>query len=376
MSAVHDRWELVEPLLFAQTLRDPRAFRNGAATRSQADDLEALVHEHRFEESAIARALKELRTEARSPSDSEESLHSHIRAVSSGWLATQGDHWGLRIDRQCPGHEIIRWRGVTMLVPPSIAIAGALSGTERSHPCSVQVLPNSIAPRGPVGHLHVHLGPMLAFEGLWDELWSVFLQRGTLDTHKGDGISSIPREQVPEIGQYAGRQQPGRLWQWIMELGFAARVWLSIENAEPPPAVLEAFGRGRVDVDRRRGALLSFRLKREWRQNALQAMRERARSRIQNDREAERTRAAAERVIRRSKATEARTPEARSGGSNAPTYTDDEVVFVPRPCDVVRAKKTRLTRASSTSIYASRSPSTGGSSSTRGLRVYGISSTS
>jgi len=266
MGAVHDRWELVEPFLYAHGLCDPSAFHTGATKRSHNKDIEAIRREHRFEDTAIALAFSLLADGAPSALDGnepgdgarDEPLHISIRETAARWLVADGDHWALRIETQRPGHEIIRWRGVTMLVPPSIVIAAALSTTDRSHPCWVQALPDSIAPLEPVGHLHVHLGPMLPFEALWMQLWNAFLQRGSLDARKADGIASIKDKDLPEIGRHASKRQPGKRWQWLLELAFAARVWLLQDKSALLPSVLLGFSRGKIDLDRRAGALLAL----------------------------------------------------------------------------------------------------------------------
>ena len=126
----------------------------------------SLKQEQRFTDAAIAQALTVLEDCPPSMLGGEMSgaerektpLFEELQRVAAQcWLVADGDHWALRLERRRPGHEIIRWRGVTMLVPPSIVVGAALSKTERSHPRCVQVLPDSIAPQEPVGHLHVHL---------------------------------------------------------------------------------------------------------------------------------------------------------------------------------------------------------------------------
>ncbi|EYF08277.1 hypothetical protein [Chondromyces apiculatus] len=273
MSSLLDRWELVEPLLFAHALRDPSAFQRGASKTSLYKDLTALRREHRFEDASIAQAFSLLGEDAPSASDDkEEALCNVIRDVATRWLVADGDHWALREEPDRPGHEIIRWRGVSMLVPPSILAAGALSRSGHAHPCSVRVLPESLAPRTPVGHLHVHLGLLLPFEALWVQLWQTFLQRGTLDSRNGDGFVSI--KEVPKLALASGEGKPWRRWQWMMELAFAARVHLMQANAlewqkvAPMHGVLAEFSRGKVDVASRGRALVGLWTDAEWRKTA------------------------------------------------------------------------------------------------------------
>lgn len=282
MGAVHNRWELVEPLLFAHSLRDPASFHESKTSCTPNAVLRAIRGEHRLEEADIAQAFSHL---GNFNFDEEQKLHEIIRRNSTRWLDANGDHWILRMDAR-PGHEIIRWRGLTLLVPSSIIVAGALSATGRKRPFRVQVLPDSLAPREAVGHLHVHLGPMLPFEMLWSELWYAFLQRGSLDARRGRGIAGI--DEVPEIGRYASKRQPGLRWQWLLELAFAARVWLIQRGEDQLLPVLRAFGRGQVEVERRAGALLELWSWPAWRDVGRREARRLAQLRLAGERERQR----------------------------------------------------------------------------------------
>jgi hypothetical protein len=129
-------------------------------------------------------------------------------------------------------------------------------------PRRVVSLPASVAPKRPVGHLHVHLGPMIPFETLWVRLWSTFLLRGSLESHSECGIDSIGGGALPEIGRSADERRPGLRWQWILELAFATRATLAQELdgdlLGPLPAALRDFEQGQVDSSRRTKGLLSF----------------------------------------------------------------------------------------------------------------------
>ena len=87
---------------------------------------------------------------------------------------------------------------------------------------------------------------------------------------------------MPEIAAHANNRQPGMLWQWILELAFAARVWLLQEeqtSSGPPPIVLREFSRGRIDVQRRGPALLDLWTQEDWRRWARQEARRLLRAR-------------------------------------------------------------------------------------------------
>ena len=216
MSAVHDRWELVEPFLFAHTLRDPAAFHNGVTTGSQHKNLQAIRRAHRFDDAAIAEALSLLGDGMPFPLAHDKSLHTVISDVSGQWLVAEGDHWALRVVTRRPGHEIIRWRGVTMLVPPSLIVAGALSKN--------RMLPTVPSPRSSPRAWHRssksptctctwgRCSP-LRHCGHSSGRPSWYGERSTVV--RGAGIAGIKDADVPEIGRHANNRQPGMLWQWI-----------------------------------------------------------------------------------------------------------------------------------------------------------------
>lgn len=84
-------------------------------------------------------------------------------------LRMDGREMILRVDDDEPGREILRWRFVSLALPPGILIAAA---TPRGFapPDSVRLLNPSIAPDGPVALNHVHHAAMMSFEDLWASL--------------------------------------------------------------------------------------------------------------------------------------------------------------------------------------------------------------
>jgi hypothetical protein len=274
VGAVHDRWELVEPLFAAEPLRSPECFVGAKTTRSARGTLEVLRRERLCEETAIAMALARrnesaagrfasVGTGTHGSLDEEVAICELLQGLGERCLEPNGNAWSLRVESSEPGSEIARWRAATLLLPLSLITAGALARTGRSAPTAVRVLSAAIAPRQPVAHLHVHLGPMLRFEDLWMELRDVFAIRRSLD---GDGLTITTAEELPPIAGVPPRRRPGLRWQWMLELAFLAREVLdtwsirdrgALPEPGPPlsPALLD-FSMGRVDVARRRATLL------------------------------------------------------------------------------------------------------------------------
>lgn len=91
-----------------------------------------------------------------------------LRARSSELLCAEGQIARVQPDRMAPGREILRWRAVSLFLPPSVLL-GALRLDGRP-PGRVQVLDPSLRPSGPVAHLHLHLGAATSFAALWSGL--------------------------------------------------------------------------------------------------------------------------------------------------------------------------------------------------------------
>lgn len=74
--------------------------------------------------------------------------------------------WRLHTDRSSPGSELLRWRYVSLALPAGVLIAAAPQIHHRP-PLQLHLLDRSMAPSGPVAHLHLHIGAASSFEALW-----------------------------------------------------------------------------------------------------------------------------------------------------------------------------------------------------------------
>ena len=91
---------------------------------------------------------------------------SRLVAAARHLLRADGRQMVLKVDRKQPGREILRWRFVSLALPPAILVAAAnIPG--RMPPERVRILHPSIAPDHPVAHQHVHHAAMMSFEELW-----------------------------------------------------------------------------------------------------------------------------------------------------------------------------------------------------------------
>lgn len=84
-------------------------------------------------------------------------------------LLCDGREMILQVDTDDPGREVLRWRFVSLALPPSILIAAA-TPRDMSPAAAVRLLHPSMAPDQPVAHQHVHHAAMLSFEDLWSAL--------------------------------------------------------------------------------------------------------------------------------------------------------------------------------------------------------------
>lgn len=84
-------------------------------------------------------------------------------------LQVDGPEMILRVDRYEPGREILRWRFISLALPPAILVAAATPRGSRS-PATVRLLHAPMAPDLAVAHQHVHHAAMMSFEESWASL--------------------------------------------------------------------------------------------------------------------------------------------------------------------------------------------------------------
>lgn len=102
------------------------------------------------------------------PTDGD-SLLTTLRGYAVRTLEPWGNKLRLIPDREAPGADILRWRWLSLALPPGLLLAAATPDDQRPAPW-LPVLPSALTPEGPVAHLHVHLGAVYPFEVLWSHL--------------------------------------------------------------------------------------------------------------------------------------------------------------------------------------------------------------
>jgi hypothetical protein len=143
------------------------------------DDIEAYVRErarvYREELSATPavaeRALEKAKSEWLKVADRGDEVRVVTVLVRAArrLLQPDGREMVLRVDHDEPGREILRWRFVSLALPPGIIVAAA---TRRGSPppTAVRLLHPAMAPDVPVAQQHVHHAAMMSFEELWASL--------------------------------------------------------------------------------------------------------------------------------------------------------------------------------------------------------------
>ena len=199
----------------------------------------------------------------------------------------------LQVDRQEPGREILRWRFVSLALPPGILVAAA---TQRRGGAfeGVRILDPSFAPDYPVAHQHVHHAAMMSFEELW-----VRLRRRAL-VQLGDLVTSLrdPRAFCPGLHRgtclggtsdeeraYAGKHPVGRAlhmeeWAGLLRQAFIAGRLLDLHEGHVFPLKCcgnrrcrEARSRLRAFVAGRPSGYCASRLRYPWPEELLREER-------------------------------------------------------------------------------------------------------
>jgi adenosine deaminase len=189
--------------VLASDLRMPSGFFR-SRTEVAWNDIEADVREragvHRMDLSATMTeaeyALESAQIKYRESTSDKTSCRgvTLLSRAARKLLQEDGRDMILRGERVEPGREILRWRFVSLALPPGILIAAATRSTSPP-PKAVQILHPSIAPDCPVAQHHVHHAAMMSFEELWASLRFRALLR------PGDLVASLrsPRAFCPEL---------------------------------------------------------------------------------------------------------------------------------------------------------------------------------
>jgi hypothetical protein len=97
----------------------------------------------------------------------EMHLDVYLKRQASKILEPCGNVCRLKPDHLVPGEEILRWRWISLALPPDLLIAAAdLEGVS----ARVQVLDPTLRVLEPVAHLHVHATAAVSYSDIWPEM--------------------------------------------------------------------------------------------------------------------------------------------------------------------------------------------------------------
>jgi hypothetical protein len=116
-----------------------------------------------------------------------------LQRAASKLLQLSGRGMLLRVERDEPGREILRWRFISLLVPPTILIAAATQD-KFPVPNAVRILNPSMGPDFDVAQNHLHHAAITSFEELWVSLRRrTLLEPGALVKSLGSEKSFCPQ---------------------------------------------------------------------------------------------------------------------------------------------------------------------------------------
>src|SRR5215831_348214 len=98
-------------------------------------------------------------------------VFEHLRYHAGKLLYNNGSCTRLLPDHTYPGREILAWRWLSLALPP-LLLTNATMPSGVPAPNWIQVLDPTLMPRGPIAHLHLHLGAAYPFELVWSHMAS------------------------------------------------------------------------------------------------------------------------------------------------------------------------------------------------------------
>lgn len=230
--------------VIAAPLRHSAAYR-GASVRAQWEETERFARQraalHRKDLSATdadaETAVQEAIVSWLELSHSEGSSYRVVTAISSvarSLLQSTGQSMILRVCKGDPGREILRWRFISLMLPPGILLAAA-SDQESAPADAVRLLSQSIAPDGYVAELHLHHAAMTSFEDVWASLhYTAIVTPGELVRSLCDKRARCPKLHsgpcptgTTNRGRSSGDRKHMTEWADLLRQAFIARFVVS-----------------------------------------------------------------------------------------------------------------------------------------------------
>ncbi|MBN2800513.1 MAG: hypothetical protein JXX28_15335 [Deltaproteobacteria bacterium] len=149
--------------------------------------------------------------------DSPRTIPDLLQETARRLIRRDGDINRLRDDPEAPGQDLLRWRELSLSLPPGLLLAAATpAGTRPS--LRLQLLTRDLRPDTPIALLHLHLGASYPLEVLWSGLAK------RLDEVKAPKREEEPRD-WPDLQRWLVRAMVARRclaarWQgsWLPDL--------------------------------------------------------------------------------------------------------------------------------------------------------------
>jgi hypothetical protein len=165
-----------------------------------------------------------------------DSLTTHLQRHAKQQLYHNGSNMRLRPNHQQPGREILAWRWFSLALPPLLLTSATMPSGVPAPP-QIQVLDPTLIPRGPVAHLHLHLGAIYPFELVWSYMAS---------TVRFDGVHDAPVG-INDVNEWRG---------WLIRALLARRVLAAHIHHRSALGTCPVCVLSNIDVYRALGELL------------------------------------------------------------------------------------------------------------------------
>ena len=95
-----------------------------------------------------------------------EPIEDYLRRIADCLLLNEGETAALKADHEEPGAEILRWRWISLALPPELLLAALEPGPARR----VRLLDPSLTILESTSHLHFHSTAAITFGQIWSQI--------------------------------------------------------------------------------------------------------------------------------------------------------------------------------------------------------------
>ena len=141
------RFGLGEAEAFAAPLASIHAFRSACIVPADCD-----LEQHLDQRYAKLGVKDSAHLSLNKALKSAEPIEDYLRRIANYLLLYEGETAALKADHEEPGAEILRWRWISLALPPELLLAALAPGTARR----VRLLDPSLTILESTSHIHLH----------------------------------------------------------------------------------------------------------------------------------------------------------------------------------------------------------------------------